>query len=133
MIVAIAVTTLGLVATLLRNNSAFPLLPNPLVSVALLVVGTSAVISILMPYAAESFQVRQRGRATGWIAGCSKVGGVLAQLFAAFSLVPAFGLAAGAVALPTLASLLLIAAFGNETRGRDLRDLESEVTAAALP
>jgi putative MFS transporter len=91
------------------------------------------VISILMPYAAESFPVRLRGRATGWIAGCSKVGGVMAQSLAAFSLVPAFGLAAGAVALPTLASLLLIAAFGHETRGRDLRDLESEVKAAAAP
>ena len=122
LILAIAVTTLGLIATLLRTS--------PLVSVSLLVIGTSAVISILMPYAAESFPVRQRGRAAGWIAGCSKVGGVLAQSLAAFSLVPAFGLAAGAVALPTLASLLLIAAFGHETRGRDLRELEA--TSAAL-
>lgn len=125
LILAIAVTTLGLLATLLRAS--------PLISVSLLVIGTSAVISILMPYAAESFPVRQRGRATGWIAGCSKVGGVLAQSLAAFSLVPAFGLAAGAVALPTLASLLLIAAFGHETRGRDLRDLEGAVKAAAAP
>ena len=131
LILAIAVTTLGLIATLFRNNSALPFLSNPLISVSLLVVGTSAVISILMPYAAESFSVRLRGRATGWIAGCSKVGGVMAQSLAALSLIPAFGLAAGAVALPTLASLFLIAAFGHETRGRDLRDLESEVKAAA--
>jgi putative MFS transporter len=133
LILAISVTTLGLVATLLRNSNALPLLSNPLVSVSLLVVGTSAVISILMPYAAESFPVRQRGRATGWIAGCSKVGGVLAQSLAAFSLVPAFGLAAGAVAVPTLASLLLIAAFGHETRGRDLRELEARISAFAAP
>jgi len=122
LILAIAVTTLGLLATLFRAT--------PIVSVSLLVIGTSAVISILMPYAAESFPVRQRGRATGWIAGCSKVGGVLAQSLAAFSLVPAFGLAAGAVALPTIASLLLIAAFGHETRGRDLRELEAKAVGA---
>jgi putative MFS transporter len=121
LMVAIAVTTLGLIETLLGTS--------PFVSVSLLVIGTSAVISILMPYAAESFPVRQRGRAAGWIAGCSKVGGVLAQSLAVYSLVPAFGLAAGAVALPPLASLLLIAIFGHETRGRDLRELEA--TSAA--
>ena len=127
LILAIGITTLGLLATLLRNNRALPFLSNPLVSVSLLIVGTSAVISILMPYAAESFPVRQRGRATGWVAGCSKVGGVIAQGFAALALVPAFGLAAGAIAVPTVASLLLIAVFGHETRGRDLRELEAKL------
>ena len=127
LILAIGITTLGLLATLVRNNTAFPFLSNPLISVSLLIVGTSGVISILMPYAAESFPVRQRGRATGWVAGCSKVGGVISQGLAAFALVPAFGLAAGAIAIPTVASLLLIAAFGHETRGRDLRELEAEM------
>jgi len=127
LILAIGTTTLGLLATLLRNNTALPFFSNPLVSVSLLIVGTSAVISILIPYAAESFPVRQRGRATGWVAGCSKVGGVIAQGFAAFALVPAFGVAAGAIAIPTVASLLLIAAFGHETRGRDLRELETKL------
>jgi putative MFS transporter len=128
LILAIGITTLGLLATLLRNNRALPFISNPLISVSLLIVGTSAVISILMPYAAESFPVRQRGRATGWVAGCSKVGGVMAQGLAALALVPAFGLAAGAIAIPTIASLLLITAFGHETRGRDLRELEAEVS-----
>jgi MFS transporter, putative metabolite:H+ symporter len=126
LILAIGITTLGLAATLLRNSTPFPLLSNPLVSVSLLIVGSSAVISILMPYAAESFPIRQRGRAAGWVAGCSKVGGVIAQGLAVFALVPAFGLAAGAIAVPTVGSLLLIAAFGHETRGRDLRELEVE-------
>lgn len=125
LIIAIAITTLGLLATLVRNSEAIPLLASPLVPVSLLIVGTSAVISILMPYAAESFPVRKRGRATGWVAGCSKVGGVIAQGFAVFSLVPAFGVAAGAIAVPTVASLLLIAVFGHETRGRDLREMET--------
>ncbi len=127
LILAIIITTLGLLATLLRNSWALPFLSNPLVSVSLLIVGTSAVISTLMPYAAESFPVKQRGRATGWVAGCSKVGGLIAQGLAAFALVPAFGLAAGAIAVPTVASLLLIAAFGHETRSRDLRELEAEI------
>jgi MFS transporter, putative metabolite:H+ symporter len=123
LILAIGITILGLLATLLRHRSA--LLANPLVSVSLLIVGTGGVISILLPYAAENFPVRQRGRATGWVAGCSKVGGVMAQGLAVFTLVPAFGTAAGAIAVPTVASLLLIALFGHETRGRDLRELEA--------
>lgn len=91
---------------------------------SLLIVGTGAVISILLPYSAESFPIRLRGRATGWVAGCSKFGGVMAQGLASLALVPAFALAALAVAIPTVASLLLVALFGHETRGRDLRELE---------
>jgi putative MFS transporter len=126
LVAAIGITTLGLIATLLRNSHGIVFLGNPLVFVSLLIVGTSAVISLLMPYAAESFPVRQRGRATGWVAGCSKVGGVMAQGLAVFALVPAFGIAAGAIAIPTAVSLLLVSVFGHETRGRDLREMETE-------
>ena len=131
LLLAIGTTVLGLLATLLRTNRALPFLANPLVSVSLLIVGTSGVISILMPYSAESFPVRQRGRATGWVAGCSKIGGVIAQGFAALALVPAFALAAGAIAIPAVASLLLVAIFGHETRSRDLRDLETRHQVAS--
>lgn len=124
LVVAIGITTLGLFATLLGNSRAFSMISNPLISVSLLVVGTSAVISILLPYTSESFPVRLRGRATGWVAGCSKIGGVMAQGLALMALVPAFAFAAGAIALPMLASLLMVAIFGHETRGRDLRELE---------
>jgi putative MFS transporter len=125
LMLAIGITAMGLVATLVRDSSAVPFLSNPLLSVSLLIVGTSAVISTLMPYAAESFPIRLRGRATGWVAGCSKVGGVMAQGMAALALVPAFGLTAGGIAVPAVASLLLVAIFGHETRGRDLRELEA--------
>ena len=121
---AIGITSAGLIATLLAENPAFASISNPLVSVSLLVVGVSAVISILLPYTSESFPVRLRGRATGWVAGCSKVGGVMAQGLAILTLVPGFTLAAGLIAIPTMVSLLLIAVFGRETRGRDLRELE---------
>ena len=83
-------------------------------------------ISILMPYAAENFPVRQRGRATGWVAGCSKVGGVIAQGFAALALGAGLWSGCRAIAIPTVASLLLVAVFGHETRGRDLRELETK-------
>ena len=125
LLVAIGVTTLGLIALLLRSTAASPLVANPLVSVALLIVGSSGVISILLPYAAENYPIRVRGRATGWVAAWSKMGGLIAQAFGVAGLVPALGIAAALVAVPAVLSLALIWVFGRETRGRDLRDLES--------
>jgi putative MFS transporter len=133
LVVAIGITTLGLVATLLRGNGGLAIVSNPIVSVSLLIVGTSWVISFLLPYTAESFPIRLRGRATGWVAGCSKTGGVLAQGLAALALVPALGVAAGMVAVPAVLSLLLVAIFGHETRGRDLRELEGTPSAGGFP
>jgi putative MFS transporter len=91
----------------------------------LLIVGSTAVISILLPYAAENYPIRVRGRATGWVAGWSKIGGLVAQGLSVLALVPALGVAAAVVALPAMISLLLVAVAGRETRGRDLRELES--------
>jgi len=124
LLVAIGITTLGLFAVVLRGTGLVPLVSNPLVPLSLLIVGSTAVISILLPYAAENYSVRIRGRATGWVAGWSKVGGLIAQGMSALSLVPALGVAAAVIALPAVVSLLLIAVAGQETRGRDLRELD---------
>ena len=70
--------------------------------------------------------MRIRGRATGWMAGWSKIGGLIAQGLGALALVPALGVASGLVALPAILALMLIWIFGRETRGRDLRELEME-------
>jgi putative MFS transporter len=126
LLTAIAVTTLGLTALMLRGLGTFPFLSNPIVSLSLLIVGSSGVISTLLPYAAESYPVGIRGRATGWVAGWSKIGGLVAQGLGALALVPALGLAAATVALPAGLSLLLIWIFGRETRGKDMRELEGE-------
>jgi MFS transporter, putative metabolite:H+ symporter len=124
LLAAIAITALGLIAIMLRGAAAVPMLSNPIVSVSLLIVGSSAVISTLLPYAAESYRIGVRGRATGWVAGWSKIGGLIAQGLSALAVVPALGVAAAVVALPAGLSLVLISVFGRETRGRDLRDLE---------
>ncbi len=106
---------------------------NPLVPVALLIVGSSGLISILLPYAAENYPLRIRGRATGWVAGWSKMGGLIAQAFGVAGLAPALGIAAALVAVPAVLSLALIGVFGRETRGRDLRDLESSPARRVIP
>src|SRR5262249_9390039 len=91
----LAVTTLGLVALLVRQSHVIALLDNPIVPLVLIIVGSSGVISMLLPYAAETYPLKVRGRATGWIAGCSKLGGLMAQGLSVLALVPPIGAAAG--------------------------------------
>lgn len=132
LIAAVGVTTLGLIAILLRDVGGVHFLASPVVPVALLIIGTSGILSMLLPYAAESYPVRVRGRATGWVAGSSKSAGVLAQVLGLMALVPALGVAAGAVAVPCVASIVLILWLGRETHGRDLRELEAAQPVADL-
>jgi MFS transporter, putative metabolite:H+ symporter len=114
---------MGLVGVLSRDLG-FELLANPVPVVALLIVGAAGVISILLPFTAESYPLRIRGRATGWVAGCSKFGGLLAQSLSVIGIAPPLAAAALVVVAPTALSLLLIARFGHETAGSDLRELE---------
>ncbi|HEX4762091.1 MAG TPA: MFS transporter, partial [Sphingomicrobium sp.] len=118
-----ALTVAGLlgVLQLQLTGSGSPVLP-----VALLIVGTNALIAMLLPYTAESFPLRIRGRTTGIVAACSKAGGMIAQFLAILALVPPLGLVSAVIIVPTAAALILVAWFGKETRGRDLRDLDPD-------
>jgi putative MFS transporter len=118
----LTVIAIGLVLVLLRE--AAPLLASPLMSTALLVIGSTGAISILLPYTAECYPLRIRGRASGWVAGCSKLGGLIAQGASLVVGLPPLGLAASLIAAPAVTALALIGVFGVETRGRDLRLLE---------
>jgi putative MFS transporter len=99
-------------------------LANPIGPLALLIVGSSGVIAIILPYTAENYPLRIRGRATGWIAGCSKLGGLLAQGLGVMAAAPPLAAAAAVVGALAVAALGLVTFLGRETRGRDLRDLE---------
>lgn len=95
-----------------------------LAATILIIAGASGIIAILLPYTAEHFPLRVRGRATGWIAGCSKLGGFLAQTLSVAGIAPPLAASALLVAVPTLGALALVGRYGHETRRRDLRDLE---------
>jgi putative MFS transporter len=120
---SIGVTLAGLAGVLWLEftGSGSPVLP-----VALLIVGTNALIAMLLPYAAESFPLRIRGRTTGTVAACTKAGGMFAQLLAILALVPALDTVSLVIIVPTIAALILVFRFGKETRGRDLRDLDPD-------
>ncbi|PZN32197.1 MAG: MFS transporter [Proteobacteria bacterium] len=122
---------LGLIGLLLRSTGT-ALLANPMAALTLVIVGASGVIAILLPFTAESYPLRIRGRATGWIAGCSKLGGLIAQGSSVLGVAPPLGAAALLIVAPTAIALWLIAQYGRETRGRDLRVLEHGEPGAAI-
>lgn len=119
----IALTLAGLVLVLRLELAGTG---SPVLPVALLIIGTNGIIAIVLPYTAESFPMRVRGRATGWVAACTKAGGLLAQGLTISGVALSMGTASLAVMVPTVLSLVLVAWFGRETRGRDLRDLDAD-------
>ncbi|RVQ67009.1 MFS transporter [Croceicoccus ponticola] len=94
--------------------------------IALLVVGSNGLIAVLLPYTAENYPLGIRGRATGLVAGSSKFGGMAVQGLALFGLVPTLAGAAPLLIVPVAVSALLVSAWGRESRGRSLRDLEGQ-------
>jgi putative MFS transporter len=120
---SIAVALLGLAGVLWLE---FTGVGSPVLPVALLIVGTNALIAMLLPYTAESFPLRIRGRTTGTVAACTKAGGMIAQFLAILALVPALDVVSLIIIVPTIGALILVVWFGKETRGRDLRDLDPD-------
>src|SRR3546814_4241801 len=59
---------------------------------------------MLLPYCVESFPLRIRGRATGVVAACSKLGGVFAQALAIMAIIPTLAVSAMMIAVPMLLS-----------------------------
>ncbi len=109
---------------------------NPLVLQALIVVvimGVSTATTDLMPtYAAEVYPTRLRGRGSGFVAGASKVGGVLGiGLVVAAVTPPTFSGAAMLGAVPMLIAILALGAFGVETRRRRLEEISASLEGVA--
>jgi putative MFS transporter len=100
--------------------------------VTLLIMGSNTLLAALIPYTTELFPSAVRGRATGWVSGSTKAGGIVAQGLSLLGLVPAIGATVLALAgLLTLASLL-IGRFGRETCGQGLAELEGDSEAAPI-
>ncbi len=121
LLLTIALTLIGLGGVLALELGA---IDSPVLPVALLIIGANGTIATLLPYAAECFPLLIRGRATGWIAACTKAGGLLAQVLSIAALTPSLGLAAISIMAPSVFGLILLWLFGRETLGLDLQDLD---------
>jgi putative MFS transporter len=116
----VAITLLGLAGMLFPVDGAAGLF----LPMTLLIIGSNGIIAVLLPYAAESVPLRVRGRVTGWVAACTKGGGLAAQTLSISAAVPSMKVAVLMALVPALLALALVIRFGRETRGRDLRDLD---------
>jgi putative MFS transporter len=121
--VMIAVTALGLVGVLAIGARGAGALA-PILSVALLIIGGNGVIAILLPYAAETYPLAVRGRATGWVAACTKAGGIAPQVMGMAAAIPPLGVAAMAILAPIGLALVLTLRFGAEPAARSSGSLQ---------
>ena len=123
LVASIALTAAGLLG-LIHLEIASPANASPVLPIALLIVGINGIIAMILPYAAESYPMNVRGRATGWVAACTKTGGLLAQTLGVAGLVPGLAWGAALTIAPIAVSLALVMRYCVETRGRDLREME---------
>ncbi len=124
LILFIALTVISLIAfaaiAWLDVNS---MTATTIATVALLI-SSSGLIAMLIPYATEIYPVHSRGTGSGAIAAGSKFGGILGAALGVVGFFEHLALAAILVALPMLASSLLLARHGPETRGKTLEDIQ---------
>jgi len=92
---------------------------------AALLVSSSGVIAMLIPYAAEIYPVHLRGTGSGTIAACSKFGGILGALCGVLGLFGNLALSALLIALPMAVSAVMLLRSGIDTRGRRLEDIQT--------
>lgn len=109
-VAGLAVTAAALASTGLIDRGA-----SPLLVIAAIILGSNGLLAVLLPYTAELFPTAVRARATGWVSGATKCGGILAQGLGLLGLIPTIGLAGGLVALLLLAAAALIWRFGVDT------------------
>lgn len=93
-------------------------------AVAALLVSTSGVIAMLIPYAAEIYPVQLRGTGAGVIAASSKAGGILGAALGVAGFFEQFALSALLIALPMLVAAVLLLRAGIETRGQRLEEIQ---------
>lgn len=98
-------------------------------AVAALLVSTSGVIAMLIPYAAEIYPVRLRGTGAGVIAASSKAGGILGAALGVAGFFEHFELSALLIATTMVVAAIMLLRAGIETRGQRLEDIEKRLSA----
>jgi putative MFS transporter len=91
------------------------------------ITGISSILAVLVAYASETFPTRIRSRGTGLAAGTSKLGGVaIIALVVAGVAAPSMATTALLGAIPLILGAVAMAAYGVETRRRQLEEITAE-------
>jgi putative MFS transporter len=108
-----------------HSNSTFAIK----LATALLLVSSSGIIAMLIPYAAEIYPVHLRATGTGVIAASSKLGGIFGAIGGVLGAFNSLALSAIYIALPMACSALLLMKSGIDTRNRDLEAIQHDLVA----
>lgn len=96
-------------------------------STVLLLISSSGVIAMIIPYAAEIYPVQHRGIGAGFIAASSKFGGIIGALLGVAGLFEHIGTSALILAVPLVLCAFILMKNGIDTRGRRLEDIHGEL------
>lgn len=100
-------------------------------AIALLLLSTSGVIAMLIPYAAEIYPVHLRGTGAGIVAASSKSGGILGAVFGVMGLFDQMAVSALLIVAALLMSAWLLMRNGIDTRGVRLEDIHAAILRKA--
>ncbi|GHE88173.1 MFS transporter [Thalassotalea profundi] len=98
-----------------------------ILSTVLLLISSSGVIAMLIPYAAEIYPVQHRGIGAGLIAASSKVGGIIGALLGVAGFFEQIGLSAFILAIPLSLCAYILLKNGIDTRGRRLEEIHGDL------
>ena len=98
-----------------------------IISTVLLLISSSGVIAMLIPYAAEIYPVQHRGIGAGLIAASSKFGGIIGALLGVAGLFEKIGLSAMILAIPLAFCAFILIKNGIDTRGRRLEEIHGDL------
>ena len=104
LVLFIALTSVSLLAFFVMGLTGIQSVTAMLIATAALLVSSSGVIAMLIPYAAEIYPVHLRGTGSGLIAACSKFGGILGALLGVLGLFGNLQLSALLIAVPMAVS-----------------------------
>ncbi len=100
---------------------------------AALLVSSSGVIAMLIPYAAEIYPVHLRGTGSGAIAASSKFGGILGALCGVMGYSGNITWLALLIAIPMAISGVMLLRAGVDTRGQRLEDIQAAINSRGAP
>lgn len=109
------------------------LLTVPLLTIltAVLLISSSGVIAMLIPYASEIYPVHLRGTGAGLVAASSKMGGILGTLLGVVGLFASLATSALAICIPLGIAALFLFKSGIDTRGLQLEDMHGAISRKA--
>ena len=131
LVLFIALTTATLLLFVVLSVAQVQSTAAMVTATALLLVSSSGVIAMLIPYAAEIYPVHLRGTGSGVIAASSKFGGILGAGFGVLGVFGHFATSALLIALPMAVAAALLIRSGVETRGRRLEEIQTALSAGS--